>query len=54
MLSSTKNGETTAYTYDHTRRRVIKSSLGLIEHHVIDGYEVEYESGAVVPVSTIQ
>jgi hypothetical protein len=26
MLSSKKNGETTIYTYDHTRRRVTKSS----------------------------
>ncbi len=48
MTSSVKNGDTTTYVYDQTRRRISKSSLGLIEHHVIDGYEVEYESGALV------
>jgi YD repeat-containing protein len=48
MLSSTKDGEKTTYAYDHTKRRVIKSGSGLLEHHVIDGYEVEYESGAIV------
>lgn len=48
MTSSVKNGDTTTYTYDQTRRRISKSSFGLIEHHVIDGYEVEYESGALV------
>lgn len=52
MLSSTKNGETTSYTYDHTRRRITKSSLWLVEHHVIDGYEVEYESGALIEIQS--
>jgi RHS repeat-associated protein len=51
MLSSVKNGDITNYLYDHTRRRIVKSTLGLTEHHVIDGYEVEYESGALVPVN---
>lgn len=48
MTTSVKNGDPTTYTYDHTRRRITKSTLGLIEHHIIDGYEVEYESGALV------
>ena len=48
MLSSMKNGEEATYTYDQSRRRVSKISLGITEHHVIDGYEVEYESGALL------
>jgi YD repeat-containing protein len=52
MTSSVKNGDTTTYIYDQSRRRVMKSTLGLIEHHVIDGYEVEYESGALVELPT--
>ena len=43
-----KNGEEATYTYDQSRRRVSKISLGITEHHVIDGYEVEYESGALL------
>lgn len=50
MTSSVKNGESTTYAYDQSRRRILKSALGLTEHHIIDGYEVEYESGAVVEV----
>ena len=54
MLSSMKNGITTDYSYDHTRRRVTKSTPWLIEHHVIDWYEVEYESGAILVVKSEQ
>ncbi|MBP9780002.1 hypothetical protein KBD33_05275, partial [Candidatus Gracilibacteria bacterium] len=53
MLTSVKNGDITNYAYDSTRRRISKSTLGHTEHHVIDGYEVEYESGALVPVSSL-
>ncbi len=28
----------------------MKSTLGHTEHHVIDGYEVEYESGSLIEV----
>ena len=49
-MSSVKNGEETTYAYDQSHRRISKSTLGLTEHHVIDGYEVEYESGAVIEV----
>jgi YD repeat-containing protein len=51
MTTSVKNGDPTIYGYDHTRRRITKSTLGLIEHHIIDGYEVGYESGAVIQIS---
>jgi RHS repeat-associated protein len=54
MLSSEIGGELTNYLYDHSRRRIAKTTLGLTEHHVIDGYEVEYESGALVPVALIE
>jgi RHS repeat-associated protein len=53
MLSSVKNWDMTSYTYDSARRRISKTTLWLTEHHVIDGYEVEYESGALVPVSVV-
>ncbi len=53
MLTSETSWQKTDYTYDHTRRRLTKTTLGAYEHHVIDGYEIEYESGALVPVSLI-
>lgn len=48
QLSSQRGNTTTSYLYDHTHRRIAKSSPELIEHHVIDGFEVEYESGALI------
>ncbi len=51
MLSSIKNGVVTNYAYDASHRRILKSTRWLIEHHVIDGYEIEYESGVLIPVN---
>lgn len=48
MLSSAQGGTTTVYTYDHTRKRILKSTLGMTTHSVTNGYEVEYESGAIL------
>lgn len=48
MTASMRNNKTTEYIYDHSRRRVSKISPWLIEHHVIDGYEVEYEEIPVI------
>ena len=54
MTSSVKNGKKTTYAYDESHRRIVKSSADLTEHHVIDGYEVEYESGVLVPAPFIE
>jgi RHS repeat-associated protein len=53
MLSSMKNWDMTNYAYDSSKRRISKTTLWLIEHHVVDGYEAEYESWALVPVASL-
>jgi RHS repeat-associated protein len=44
ILSSEKLWLPTTYSYDYTKRRLAKMWPWFIEHHVIDGYEVEYEN----------
>jgi RHS repeat-associated protein len=44
ILSSEKLWLPTTYSYDYTKRRLAKIRPWFIEHHVIDGYEVEYEN----------
>ncbi len=51
MISSSRDSILSSYTYDHTHRRITKSTPWLTEHHIIDGYEVEYESGIMIQLS---
>ncbi len=51
LLGADHAWESTNYLYDHTNRRIVKYNSGILEHHVIDGYEVEYETWSLTTMS---
>lgn len=48
LTASTQWDDITNYTYDYTHRRISKKTKGFSEYSIVDGYEVEYESGVSV------